>query len=127
MIDILTDYSGIWTPLAEAFRSIDASLTFLLIFGFCFLFSMQIISWMTPPRPKPLHAVAGGIAIGALNTWAIYTYWSLAPAILNASIVGVYGNPGYVWVTSLIILVLVFGFNAIESWKKDKPLMEVFQ
>jgi hypothetical protein len=123
----MTDYSVIWTPLAEAFTSIDASLTFILIFGFCFLFSMQIIAWVTPPRPKPLHAVAGGISIGALNTWAIYTYWSIAPAIIKASMVGVYGNSGRFWIICLIILMLVFIFNAIDSWKKNKPLLEVFQ
>lgn len=123
----MTDFSVIWTPFAEAFRSIDATLTFLLIFGFCFLFCMQIVAWVTPPRPKPLHAIAGGLAFGSLNTWAIYTYWPLAPSLLNASIVGVYGNSGYIWIISLILLVIVFVLNARESWNKNKPMMEVFQ
>lgn len=123
----MTDFSVIWTPFAEAFRSIDATLTFLLILGFCFLFCMQIVAWVTPPRPKPLHAIAGGLAFGSLNTWAIYTYCSLAPSLLNASMVGIYGNPGYLWVISLIFLVVIFGLNAKKSWAENKPIMELIQ
>lgn len=123
----MTDFSVIWTPLAEAFRSIDSTITFLLIFGFLFLFSMQIISWLTGPRPSLGGALAGGVLFGALNTWAMYFYLPLGPALIKASIIGIYGNPGYFWVISLLFILLVFGFNALESWKKNKPIMEMIQ
>ena len=114
-------------PLADAFRSINSTLTFLLILGFVFLFTVQIIAWVTPPKPKSLHAVAVAVPLSALNIWAIYFYLPLAPALINASIVGVYDNWGYLWVFSLIVLCLVFLFNAIESWKQNKPIMELIQ
>ena len=114
-------------PLIDAFGSINSTLTFLLIFGFCFLFCMQIISWMSGPMPSLGRAVAGGILFGALNTWAMYFYLPLGPSLINASIVGIYGNPGYLWVISLVFLLAVFGFNALESWKKNKPYLELIQ
>lgn len=121
----MTDYSVIWTPLVDAFRSIDASLTFLILFGLIMAFSIQIISWISPPKRKWLGPVAIGGVIGAINVWAIYTYLPLGPSLINASIVGVYDGPGYLWVGSLLALVLVFCMNAVTSW--NKPQMELIQ
>ncbi len=123
----MAGFSVIWTLLSGIFSSINSTLTFLLILGFCFLFTMQIVSWMTGPMPSLGWSVAGGIFLGSVWTWAIYNYLPLAPSLVNASIVGVYGNPGYLWIFSLVFLLFVFGFNAFESWKSYKPYMELIQ
>jgi len=113
-------------PLLEAFSSIDATLTFLVIFGLTFLFTVQIIAWVTPPNPRFLHAIGIGLPIAALNTWAVYSYLPLAPSLIRAAMNGVYDNWGYVWVFSLVLLCMVFLMNAWTSWSSNRPL-EVIQ
>lgn len=110
------------SPFAEAFRSLDASLTFLLLFGMVFMFTAQIFAWITPPKPKFLHALAFGIVAGALVMLGLYYFFPLAPALVNACIVGAYGYPGYMWILSMMFLLSIFGLNALASWKKNRPL-----
>jgi len=117
---------GIGTTLHDIFTSLDATLTFLIISGLVLLFSMQIFAWVTPPKPKFLHAVGLGAVGMAFVLFGIYNYLPLAPSLVRASINGVYDNFGYLWVGSLVILNMVFLMNTIQSWKDNKPL-EVFQ
>jgi len=105
---------------------VESILALALISILIMMFSMQIIAWVTPPNPKFVHAIMIGGLVSVVSVYLIYRYEPIAPALINASIVGVYGWQGYLWVGSIIVLVVVFLFNAIESWKKNKPL-EVLQ
>ncbi len=122
----MTGLGGLWTTLHDVFTLLDATLTFLIISGIVIIFSMQVFAWVTPPKPKFLHAVGLGAVGMAFVLFGIYNYLPLAPSLLRASINGIYGNFGYLWVGSLIILNAVFLLNAVQSWKDNKPL-EVFQ
>lgn len=107
-------------------NSMESILTALIIFSLSFFFSMQIFAWITPPRPKFVHALALGSLAGAGFFFIVYAQIPLAPALIRAGINGVYGYPGYFWVGSLLWINAVFILNTVNSWTQNKPL-EVIQ
>jgi len=106
----------------SAVADLPGAITFVLIFGLALAFSSQIIAWVTGPNPKFLHAIAIGMLVSAFWTWVIYNFLPLGPALVRASIHGIYGNWGYLWTFSIVVLMFVFGINAFNSWKENKPL-----
>jgi len=112
--------------LNHIFGSMTEFLTMLIILGLIVTFSMQIVAWVTPPKPKFVRALALGLVIGVINTWALYYFLPIAPSLINGAINGIYGNWGYIWAGGLIWMVSVFIMNAWTSWSSNRPL-EVIQ
>ena len=115
-----------FTVFTQIVTDLEGVITFLIIFGLSFLFMSQIVAWVTPPNPKFLHAIALGTVAGAFVVFVIYTQIPLVPALIRASISGVYGNTGYLWSMSILFLMAIFGLNTVNSWKENKPL-EIIQ
>ena len=105
---------------------LEGAVTFLMIYSLSFLFTAQVFAWVTPPKPKFVNAIALGMGAGAFVVYVIYNYIPLAPAIIEASITGVYGIPGYFWTFTILFLILIFIMNTINSWDENRPL-EVIQ
>ncbi len=98
----------------------------LIIFGLIACFAVQIFAWMTPPNPAYGHAVALGIGVGILGY--IFVTWKahLIPTVLGACMAGVYDWQGYIYVLSVLALLIVFAVNIGTSWRENRPL-EVFR
>ena len=121
----MSGIGGIWTTLnldQVLSFSLPEIISFTIIFGLAWAFSCMLYSWMTPPKPHWLGAVAIGLGSGSLLYWIISTHLPIASSLITAACAGVYDWQGYLWVISLILLLMVFAFNAWESWNHNQPL-----
>ena len=115
-----------FTFLFDAFKDTAGFMSFLIIGSLLFFFIIQIVAWITPPSPKFLHVFGVGIFWVAFWIFVVYNYVPLAPALINNSVNGIYGIPGYIWVGSMVFLIFIFLVNTTMSWMENKPL-EVIQ
>lgn len=95
-------------------------LVWILIFLAGFLFTLQIYHWIGEPPiwPGIILALIVGIGTLVLVTQEI----PLIPAVMNASIYGIYGIQGRIYILAVVALVLTMLFNAFGSWIYDRKL-----
>jgi hypothetical protein len=113
------------TPIIDL-TTLEQYLTLILIFSLGFFFSLQVFSMLSPPKPRYTYPLAGAGAVGVLVVVAVYQWLSIVPATMTASMVGVYGTHGYIYIIGVLGLVLVFLTNTVICWGQNKPL-KLFQ